>query len=260
LPFNDDMGGLMVLYGIAESCPFDSLLVREMRMAVDSLLQLNLRRFRVPQQNLAKYSALDIVKQALELLFEFSPSEKNYREAMRTIRVYAEDDEEMLTALRTSFRVIANAVYNAYAGQRRAESLEPRILFLQGVRFDPSELQKSFRFVGVRPPEVSPPSVQKIVFLDEGFEPYKAVLEGKIAEKKAEDGREQHWAEVILKNLDAGGKNLLRAGVNHIDPSTGLLRKLSPTRDGKLPELLRKGGVDLRIIDRVADVNQVFGK
>jgi len=254
------MGGLMVLYGIAESCPFDSLLVREMKRSVDSLLQLNLRRFRVPKQNLAKYSALDIVKQALELLFEFSPSEKNYREAMRTIRVYAEGDEEMLTALRSSFRLIANAVYTAYAGQRRAESLEPRILFLQGVQFDPNELQKSFRFVGVRPPEVSPPSVQKIVFLDDGFEPYKAVLEGKIAEKEAENGREQHWAKIILENLDASGKNLLRAGVSHIDPSTGLLWKLSLTRNGKLPKLLRKGGVDLRIIDRVADVNQVFGK
>jgi hypothetical protein len=253
------MGELMVLYGIVESCPFDSSLVHKMRRSVDSLLRLNLRRFRVPQQNLAKYSALDIVKQALELLFEFSPSEKNYREAMRTIRVYAEDDAEMLTTVQSSFRLIANAVYNAYTGQRHAESLEPRTLFLQGVRFDPSELQRSFRFVGVKPPEVSPPSVKKIIFLDEGFEPYKAVLDGKIAEEEAEKDRMKHWAEVILQNLDVNGKNLLRAGLNHIDPSIGLLRKLSLFRDGKLPTLLRKGGVDLRIIDRVADVNHVFG-
>jgi hypothetical protein len=250
----------MVLYGVAESCPFDSLLVHKMRQSVDSLLQLNLRRFRVPQQNLAKYSALDIMKQALELLFEFSPSEKNYREAMRTIRVYAEDDAEMLGTLQNSFRLVANAVYNAYAGQRRAESLEPRMLFLQGVRFDPSELQRSFRFVGVRPPEVSPPSVQKTVFLDEGFEPYKALLEGKITEKEAEKGREEHWVEAILANMDLSGKSLLRAGANHIDPSTDLLRRLGLTRDGRLPTLLRKGGIELRIIDRVADVNRVFGK
>ena len=254
------LGESIVLYALAESSPFGSLLVREMKRSVDALLQLNLRRFRVPQQSLAKYSALDIVKQALELLFEFSPSEKNYREAMRTIRVYAEGDAEMLTTLQSSFRVIANGVYNAYAGQRRAESLEPRTLFLQGVRFDAGELQRSFRFVGVRPPDMNPPSVQKIIFLDEGFEPYKAAFEGGIPQKDAEKGREEHWAEVILANLDGPGKNLLRAGSNHIDPSSGLLRKLSRSRDGRLSSLLRKGGVELRIIDRIADVNQVFGK
>jgi hypothetical protein len=254
------MDEVRVLYAIAESCPFDSLLVLDMRRAVDALLQLNLRRFRVPQQSLAKYSALDIVKQALELLFEFSPSEKNYREAMRTIRVYAEDDEEMLTTLYSSFRLIANAVYNAYAGQRHAEALEPRTLFLQGIHFDAADLQKSFRFVGVRPPEMSPRSVQSTVFLDEGFEPYKAFLDGKISQREVEDGREEHWAEVILKNLDANGKSLIRAGSSHVDPPTGLRSKLTRSRDGKLAKLLRRSMVDLQIIDSVADVNQVFGK
>jgi hypothetical protein len=231
-----------------------------MRKSVDALLQLNLRRFRVPQQNLAKYSALDIVKQALELLFEFSPSEKNYREAMRTIRVYAEDDEEMVTTLLNSFRLIANAVYNAYTGQRHAESLEPRTLFLQGLRFDPSELQKSFRFVGVRPPEVSPPSVRKTIFLDEGYEPYKAALEGKVTGSVADKGREEHWTELILENLDQGGKNLLRSGSNHIAPSPGILQRLTSSSIGRLPGLLKKNGIELKIIERVADVNQVFGK
>jgi len=254
------MGEERILYAVAESCPFDSLLVREMKSSVDSLLQLNLRRFRVPQQNLAKYSALDIVKQALELLFEFSPSEKNYREAMRTISVYAEGDEEMLSKVRESFRLIANAVYNAYAGQRRVESLAPHTLFLQGIRFDPSELQRSFRFVGVRPPEVSPPSVQKTVFLDEDFSPYKAVLEGKIVESAAVNDREEHWTEVILANLDASGKNLLRAGSNHLEPPRGLFGRLSRPKDGRLPQLLRKRGVKLQVIDRIADVNQVFGR
>jgi hypothetical protein len=36
-----------VLYAIAESCPFDSLLVMDMKKAVNALLQLNLKRFRV---------------------------------------------------------------------------------------------------------------------------------------------------------------------------------------------------------------------
>lgn len=187
------MGESRVLYAIAESCPFDALLVRDMKRAVNDLLQLNLKRFRVPQQQLAKYSALDVVKQALELLFEFSPSEKNYREAMRTIQVYSEGDEEMLRTVQRSFRLIANAVYNAYSGQRQAESLSPEILFLQGMPFDPSELQQSFRFVGVRPPEVNPASVKETVFLDEGFEPYRLLLEGKFDPNDAE-GREEHWA------------------------------------------------------------------
>jgi hypothetical protein len=253
------MGESRVLYAVAEACPFDSFLVREMRRSVDALLQLNLRRFRVPQQNLTKYSALDIVKQALELLFEFSPSEKNYREAMRTIRVYAEGDNEMLTTLQTSFRTIANAVYNAYAGQRRAESLQPNLLFLQGVRFDPSEMQKSFRFVGVRPPDMSPPSVENIIFLDESFERYKDFLEGKMAQEDAEEGREEHWAKVILQNL-TDGRSLLRAGSNHIVPPTSLLRRLTRSNYGQLPQLLQKRGVELQVIDRVADVNEVFGK
>jgi hypothetical protein len=231
-----------------------------MRRSVDSLVRLNLRRFRVPQQNLAKYSALDVVKQALELLFEFSPSEKNYREAMRTIRVYSEGDNEMLTTLQSSFRLIANAVYNAYAGQRQAESLAPQTLFLQGIRFEPEDLQRSFRFVGVRPPEVAPPGVQKTVFLDEGFVPYKALLEGKMTVEQAQEGREEHWAELILRNLDRNGKNLIRAGSNHVDPSGGLVWKLRGRRVGKLPTLLKKNEIELQIVDRVADVNQVFGK
>jgi len=253
------MGERTVLYAIAESCPFDALLVREMKRSVDSLLKQNLRRFRVPQQNLAKYSALDIVKQALELLFEFSPSEKNYREAMRTIRVYSEGDNEMLTTIENSFRLFANAVYSVYTSQRRIESLAPQTLFFQGIPFEPSELQKSFRYVGVRPPEISPPGVRRTVFLDEGFEPYKALLEGKVSEGQAEEGREEYWARVISQNLTASGKSLIRAGANHV-PAGCLLRRFRGRRTGRLPILLRKSGIEIQEIDRVADVNKVFGK
>jgi len=183
------MGESRILYGIAESCPFDALLVRNMKRAVDSLLQLNLKRFRVPQKDITRYSALDVMKQALELLYEFSPSEKNYREAMRTILVYSEGDEEMLRILLENFALIANAVYNAYSGQRHAESLAPETLFLQGIPFDSTELQQAFRFVGVRPPEISPPSVKNIIYLDENFEPYKLLFNGKITAQRAEAGR-----------------------------------------------------------------------
>ncbi len=259
------MGESRILYAIAESCPFDAVLVRDMRNAVNSLLQLNLKRFRVPQTNLAKYSALDIVKQALELLYEFSPSEKNYREAMRTLQVYSEGDAEMLRVLQSSFRLIANAVYNAYSGQRQAESLAPQVLFLQGLPFQPSELQQSFRFVGVRPPEISPPSVKKTIFLDEGFELYKLLLEGKITGKEAEKGREEHWAKLIRTNVAVeNGTALIRAGTEHVDQPrsamSSVLGKLHFSRIGKLQALLIVSGIEIRVIHRIADVNQVFGK
>lgn len=259
------MGETRVLYAIAESCPFDALLVRDMRRAVNSLVQLNLSRFRVPQKVVTKYSALDIMKQALELLYEFSPSEKNYREAMRTIQVYSEGDDEMLRTLRSSFSLIANAVYNAYTGQRHAESLAPEILFLQGTPFDPSELQQSFRYVGVRPPEVSPATVRITVFLDEGFEPYRLLLDGKLDPEAAQTGREDHWVEVIRTTLAAQtGAALIRAGIEHIDQSTSpfkrLASKITKSETGRLPELLKQRGILIQVIHRIGDINEAFGK
>jgi hypothetical protein len=259
------MGEPRVLYAIAESCPFDALLVRDMKSAVNSLLQLNLKRFRLPAKMGTKYSALDVMKQALELLFEFTPSERNYREAMRTIQVYSEGDEDMARVLRASFRLIANAVYNAYIGQRHAETLTPEILFLQGIPFDPSELQQSFRFVGVRPPEVGPPSVRKTVFLDEGFEPYKLRLDGKLSDAAAQRGREEHWAELIVDTLaKTGGIALIRAGADRLEPAGSVFTRLAKiTRrgeQGKLPKILRKAGIQTEVVYRTADVNRVFGK
>jgi len=259
------MGELKVLYAIAESCPFDALLVRDMKRAVNSLLQLNLKRFRVPQKTIAKYSALDVMKQALELLYEFSPSEKNYREAMRTIQVYSEGDEEMLRTLRDSFCLIANAVYNAFSGQRHVESLAPEILFLQGVPFEPIELQQSFRFVGVRPPDVSPPSVKRTIFLDEGFEPYRLLLEGKITPKEAQSGREDRWAEIIEATLSMNdGAALIRAGVERLNQPESMFKRvlsgLHPSETKNLPRTLRQRGIEVKVIHRIADVNKVFGK
>jgi hypothetical protein len=257
--------GSNVLYAIAESCPFDALLVRDMKRTVNLLLQLNLRRFRVPQKNLAKYSALDILKQALELLFEFSPSKKNYREAIRTLQVYSEGDPETLATLNASFKTIANAVYSAYSAQRHVESIAPETLFLQGIPFELNELQQSFRFVGVRPPDISPSTVKKTIFLDEGFERFKAVLEGKTTEREAEKGREEHWAKIIQNYLAMEtGTALIRAGARHLDPPRmpvgTILSRLGVARVGKLPRLLLKSRVELRVIYRVADVNRVFGK
>jgi len=259
------MGERRILYAIAESCPFDALLVRNMKRAVNDLMQLNLKRFRVPQKQLAKYSALDVMKQALELLYEFSPSEKNYREAMRTIQVYSEGDEEMQHTIQNSFRLIANAVYNAYSGQRYAESLAPEILFLQGVSFEKSELEQSFRFVGVRPPDISPPSVRRTTFLDEGFEPYKLLLDGRITNREAQKGRAEHWARQIEATLIANnGTPLIRVGAEHVNgKAQGLnetLRRIFDRNSGRLARILEKKGMALKVIHRIADVNEAYGK
>ena len=259
------MGEARVLFAIAESCPLDALLVKEMKRAVNSLLQLNLKRFRVPQKNMTKYSAMDVLKQALELLYEFSPSERAYREAMRTIQVYSEGDEEMLRTLRSSFALIANAVYNAFTGQRYVESLAPSTLFIQGVPFEPAELQQIFRFVGIRPPEISPPSTRTTVFLDEGFEPYRRLLEGKLKPRDTQTGREEYWAKRIEAILsESNGTALIRAGADHVDQPNRTYKQLANRihriETGNLPRVLLNNGIQIRVIHRIADVNRVFGK
>jgi hypothetical protein len=258
-----DEGG--VLYAIAESCPVDTLLIRDMKRAVNSLFQLNLKRFRVPQKAGTKYCALDVMKQALELLFEFSPSKRNYREAMRTIEVYSENDDEMLRTLMATFSLIANAVYNAFIGQKHAESLAPEILFLQGIPFGAGELQQPFRFVGVIPPDVNPASVREVVFLDANFEPYKLLLDGKLDLLRAQHGREEHWARVIESKLSKTRRTaLIRAGAEHVDRPKGIVSELrhriNPSESGRLPTMLRKKGIQIKVVHRTLDINQVFGK
>ena len=251
-----------VLFAVAESYPFDALLVRDMKRTVNSLLQLNLKRFRVPDKTMTKYSALDVMKQALELLYEFSPSEKNYREAMRTIQVYSEGDEEMLRILRVSFAFIANAVYNAYASQRQAESIAPELLFCEGVPFDNMELQQAFRYVGVRPPE-NPSSVKRTIFLDEGFEPYQLLLEEKIKLDEVNVGREEHWVKIIENAFsDPPVTSLMRASATHLGNHKSILQRLRSKSDvaGKLSMLLRSKGIEVTVVEHVADINETFGK
>jgi len=246
-----------VLYAIAESCPFDSLLVREMKKTINALLQLNLKRFRIPQKTMTKYSALDVMKQALELLFEFTPSEKNYREAMRTIQVYSEGDDEMTQTLKSSFKFIANAVYNTYAGLRHAEKLCPEILFLQGVPFDQTELQQAFRFAGVKPPDVSIPTVKKTYFLDQEYEPYKRFLVESIGEQP-QKGREEHWTRIIENALsDCSEKALMRIGSEHVE--SHILRFI-PKDTGHLVSMLNKHKIEVEVVEKIADVNETFGK
>jgi hypothetical protein len=149
--------------------------------------------------------------------------------------------------------------------QRQAESLAPEILFLQGIPFDPTELQRSFRYVGVRPPEISPPTVESTVFLDEGLESYRLLLEGKLDREEAYRGREESWAKRIRSALNASkGTALIRSGREHLDRSANPFKRLvdivQKPRTGALPKLLRDSGIRLQVARRVLDINEVFGK
>ena len=206
---------------------------------------------------MTKYSALDVMKQALELLFEFAPSEKNYREAMRTIQVYSEGDVEMAQILKSNFKFIANAVYNTYAGQRYVEKLAPEVLFLQGLPFDQAELQQAFRYVGVKPPDISTPTVKKTYFLDQGYEPYRLFLDHGSGEEP-QKGREEHWASIIDDALsESSGRALIRAGADHFEShSIRFIHK----NTGQLPSRLKKRSIDLEIAERVTDVNEAYAR
>jgi hypothetical protein len=107
--------------------------------------------------------------------------------------------------------------------------------------------------------------VKRTIFLDEAFEPYKAMLEGKMTEDQMEEGREEHWSKVIQDSMAGfGGKALIRAGSEHVEPPRslrgGVLSKLKKSKGGALPSMLQKSGIEVRVIHRTADVNQVFGK
>jgi hypothetical protein len=236
-----------------------------MKRTVDSLLQLNLKRSRLPQKAGTKYSALDVMKQALELVFEFSPSERNYREAMRTIQVYSEDDPEMLRTLRESFQLVTNVVYTAYSDQRHLESISPDLLFVQGTFLSQEVLQQSFRFVGVKPPSISPATVRKTVFLDETFEPYQLMLNGRIIPQQAQHGREEHWAKLITSNLAYDDrKPVIRAGADHLEQvyhKFGITQKMiHHDESGKLPRILEKNGIHIEVVHKIADVNRALAK
>jgi hypothetical protein len=228
-----------------------------MKKAVSTLLQLNLKRFRVARKTLTAYSGLDVMKQALELLFEFSPSEKSYREAIRTIDVYSEGDAEMVQTLKSTFKFVANAIYNTYAGQRCAEKLSPETLFLQGLPFNQTELQQAFRFFGVRPLNPSTPTVKKTYFLDQGYEAYKQFLDQRIRDQP-QKGREEHWVRIIEKALsESPGTALMRVGVDHVK---SYAIRFIPKHTAHLVSMLKKRGIEVETVEKIANLNRVFGK
>jgi hypothetical protein len=81
-----------------------------------------------------------------------------------------------------------------------------------------------------------------------------------VTEKEVESGRWVHWLDVISGNLSDDGKNLLRANSQLIDPSSRLPAKIFRSRGTKLQSLLSKNGLQVQVVERIADVNQVYGK
>lgn len=252
------------IYGIAEARPVDALAVAEMRRALASLAGFSLGGHRTPPK-LGPYSPLEVLKLALEILFEFSPSAKTYREAKRTIRVYSEDDRKTFESLSYAFSLFANSVFAVYGARKHIDSLKPDVMFLEGVPYDLSELQRVFRSVGVKPPELPSLTARRMVYLDDGYEPYERALQAALSALRTQRGREKHWLIRTLTNLPgAGERALIRAGADHVDPRSDLwqrLRRLTIDRNtGAFPNMLREHNVGLMVIFRAVELEKVFGK
>jgi hypothetical protein len=72
-------------------------------------------------------------------------------------------------------------------------------------------------------------------------------------------GREEHWAKKIETGLsDEKVKALMRVGSEHLRSS--LMHRLVPRDTGRITRLLRRSGIEVEVVERVADVNEIFGK
>jgi hypothetical protein len=100
------------------------------------------------------------------------------------------------------------------------------------------------------------------VFLDDGFEPYRLMLEEKLRSEM--HGREGHWAKLIEDTLsDSKEMALMRVGADHIGETGSIVKRLSNLlrqgETGNLQRILRKKGIQIKVVSRTADVNKVFG-
>jgi hypothetical protein len=95
--------------------------------------------------------------------------------------------------------------------------------------------------------------------LDEGFEPYKQLLEGKISRKHAEIGRELYWVNIIHDVIrDQTGNSVMRVSSEHLDES--LITRILLKHTGQLIELLRRRDIEVKIVEKIVNVNKAFGK
>lgn len=247
---------------IADAVSLDALLVNKMKRALASMLRLNVRGFRTPYKG-SYYSSIEVLKQSLELLFEFGVSTKSYREAVRTIQVYSQRDPEAEQELLRSFSIFANAAYTAYAGLKHVEELSPQIALLEGTRPDDSEFQRAFRSVGVKPPTLIPTSTKEAIFLDEGFEPYELAMSDESPLNREESARMRHWTErilAIMEELSPEAPVLLRVAARHVDDSKSFLENLGLRRAATLPQLLRHSGYELNVLFKGVLLENVFGR
>jgi hypothetical protein len=245
---------------IADAVSVDTILVNKMKTALASMLRLNVRGFRTSYKG-SYYSSIEVLKQSLELLFEFGVSTKSYREATRTIRLYSQGDAEAERELLRSFSIFANAAYTSYAGSKYVEQLSPQLVLLEGVRPDDSEFQRVFRSVGVKPPALIPSSAEKAIFLDEEFEPYRLAANDEALLNGHEVARMRHWAEkieAIIKEHSREVPLLLRVATRHVDQSKPFRWNLGLRRQVTLPQLLRNSGYELNILFKSVLLENVF--
>jgi hypothetical protein len=98
-----------------------------------------------------------------------------------------------------------------------------------------------------------------MTYLDEGFEPYKQLLEGEIGPKHAQVGREQYWVNTIHDVVrDQTGNAVIRVGSAHLNGT--LIARILQRQTGQLIELLRRRDIEVKIVEKIADVNEAFGK
>ncbi len=250
----------MKIYAIAEAQPIDALCIAEMDKALKEMVALNIRDYRTGRFGL--YSAIEIAKQALELVFEFGVATKSYREAIRTIRVYTQGDAAKAEVLTKAFLLFANAAYSAYVAQKYAADLAPDLVFMEGVAFDQERMRKVFRSAGVKPPDLVPSSAKQTIFLDEGYQPYKDALEGKGSAHLDSKDRMEHWIRQIDRHaLRSDGKMLLRASAKQIVPEADMFRVLKSILGApNLAGTLKKRGFEVEVLCKTVRLEDVFGK
>lgn len=250
----------MKVYAIAESRPLDAILFHDMRMRIDELRALDVSGFRTSSKH-GYFSAVDIIRQGLEIFFELTPSKKRFLEARGLIRVHTKKDPATMNALMDQFAFFADAVLALYSAERHIEFLGPRTIFLEGVAYPIAELEATFKVIGVKPPRHLVKPFRRMVYLDEDYPPYREAMEKRIRPRT--EGREEHWLKRIVENLPEDGKTLLKVGAEHLSSPKGLLGKLRAPlgewKRGRLSSLLAERGITVEVVHEIPALHKVYG-
>jgi len=88
-------------------------------------------------------------------------------------------------------------------------------------------------------------------------------LEGKVKPEEVNVGREEHWVGIIEKAFSNSSVTaLMRTSATHLENHKSILGRLSSrsSTSGKLTMLLKSKGIGVTVVERVADINETFGK